>query len=86
VFKVAIDDKLLQVNSMRAAKLLREDNARTRYLTDDEEARVRAELALTDGLALDVELIPAHGRAIRGRFAGSTSTSPCDLDWCWERA
>jgi integrase len=44
VFNVAIDDGLADANSVRKVKLLREDNARVRYLTDDEEARLRHEI------------------------------------------
>jgi site-specific recombinase XerD len=44
VFNVAIDDSLADANPVRKVKLLRENNARVRYLTDDEQARLRAEM------------------------------------------
>ena len=44
VFNVAIDDGLADANPVRKVRLLREDNARVRYLTDDEEARLRTEI------------------------------------------
>ena len=43
-FNVAIDDALIESNPVRRVKLLKENNARVRYLTDDEEARLRREI------------------------------------------
>jgi hypothetical protein len=42
-YNVAIADGLLETNPVRQVKLLQENNARVRYLTDAEEARLRAE-------------------------------------------
>ena len=60
VFNVAIDDGLCEKNPARKVKLIKENNARVRYLTDDEEAKLRVrvgedhwpvvELALNTGL------------------------------------
>ena len=44
VFNVAIDDGLAETNPVRKVKLIKENNARVRYLTDDEEAKLRAEV------------------------------------------
>src|SRR5262245_13865749 len=44
VFNVAMDDDLADANPVRKVRLLREDNARVRYLTDDEESRLRSEI------------------------------------------
>jgi len=44
VFNVAIDDELIESNPVRKVKLLKENNARVRYLTDDEETKLRAEI------------------------------------------
>src|SRR5262249_22822554 len=44
VFNVAIADGLIDSNPVRAVKLLKENNARVRYLTDEEEPRLRAAL------------------------------------------
>ena len=43
-YNVAIADGLLETNPVCQVKLLQENNARVRYLTDVEEARLRAEL------------------------------------------
>jgi site-specific recombinase XerD len=46
-YNVAIADGLLEMNPVRQVKLLQENNARVRYLTDVEEVRLRAEMAET---------------------------------------
>jgi len=45
VFTVAVGDGLADTNPVRAVKLFRENNRRVRYLTDEEEARLRAAIA-----------------------------------------
>jgi site-specific recombinase XerD len=47
VYNVAIADGLLETNPVRQVKLLTENNARVRYLTDSEEVRLRAETGET---------------------------------------
>jgi site-specific recombinase XerD len=47
-YNVAIADGLLETNPVRQVKLLQENNARVRYLTDSEEIRLRAEMRETD--------------------------------------
>ena len=42
VFNVAIADALADANPVRAVRLLKENNARVRFLTDEEEPRLRA--------------------------------------------
>jgi site-specific recombinase XerD len=44
VFNVALANDLVDRNPMRRIKLMRENNARVRWLTDEEEARLRAEV------------------------------------------
>ena len=44
VFNVAIDDGLCEGNPARKVKLIKENNARVRYLSTDEEARLRIEI------------------------------------------
>jgi integrase len=44
VFNVALANDLVDRNPMRRIKLMRENNARVRWLTDDEETRLRAEV------------------------------------------
>jgi integrase len=46
-YNVAIADGLLETNPVRQVKLLQENNARVRYLTDEEEVRLRAEMGET---------------------------------------
>lgn len=46
-YNVAIADGLLETNPVRQVKLLKENNARVRYLTDEEEVRLRAEIGET---------------------------------------
>ena len=46
-YNVAIADGLLETNPVRQVKLLKENNARVRYLTDVEEARLHAEASET---------------------------------------
>jgi site-specific recombinase XerD len=46
-YNVAIADGLLETNPVRQVKLLKENNARVRYLTDEEEIRLRAEMGET---------------------------------------
>jgi site-specific recombinase XerD len=46
-YNVAIADGLLETNPVRQVKLLQENNARVRYLTDVEEVRLRAETGET---------------------------------------
>ena len=46
-YNVAIADGLLETNPVRQVKLLKENNARVRYLTDVEEVRLRAETGET---------------------------------------
>jgi len=44
LFNVAINDGLVDLNPLRQVKLLKENNARSRYLTDEEEQRLRAQI------------------------------------------
>jgi integrase len=46
-YNVAIADGLLETNPVRQVKLLKENNARVRYLTDVEEVRLQAETGET---------------------------------------
>jgi site-specific recombinase XerD len=46
-YNVAIADGLLETNPVRQVKLLQENNARVRYLTDAEEVRLRTEMGET---------------------------------------
>jgi site-specific recombinase XerD len=46
-YNVAIADGLLETNPVRQVKLLQENNARVRYLTDSEEVRLRHETGET---------------------------------------
>jgi integrase len=46
-YNVAIADGLLETNPVRQVKLLKENNARVRYLTDVEEVRLRGETGET---------------------------------------
>jgi integrase len=41
VFNVAITDGLVDANPVRAVRMLKENNARVRFLTEDEETRLR---------------------------------------------
>jgi len=43
-YTVAIGDRLADSNPVKAIKLFRENNARVRFLSDDEEARLRKAL------------------------------------------
>src|SRR5262245_54663833 len=44
VFNVAIDDELVEGNPVRKVKLLKENNARVRYLSEAEEVTLRGEI------------------------------------------
>jgi len=48
VFNVAIQDGLVDTNPVRPVKLFVEDNARTRYLSDDEEKHLREAIGEED--------------------------------------
>src|SRR5262249_3969781 len=56
IFNVAIDDGLCDVNPVRKVKLLKENNARTRYLTEDEEAGLRAQMSDQDWQPISLAL------------------------------
>ncbi len=45
VYNVAIADGLVEINPVQRVKLLRENNARTRYLTEEEEDKLQEKIA-----------------------------------------
>jgi integrase len=55
-YNVAIADGLLETNPVRQVKLLQENNARVRYLTDVEEVRLRAEMRETHWVVVALAL------------------------------
>jgi integrase len=56
VFNVAIDDGLCEANPVRKVNLIKENNARVRYLTADEEAKLRVEIAEDDWPIVELAL------------------------------
>jgi integrase len=67
VYNVAIADGLLEMNPVRQVKLLQENNARVRYLTDVEEVRLRAE---TGGTRWPIVALALNTGLRRGELFG----------------